>query len=273
MSSTQGHLLWQAGRTIANYLEEHKSEVVQNKTVLELGAGAGLPSLICGINGAKAVVVTDYPDAELIENLRLNVEGCASLPKASKVRAAGYLWGADTAELQNLVPEMVQEGGFDLLILADLLFNHSEHTKLLQSIQRTLKKAPDALALVFFTPYRPWLLEKDLAFFALAKEGGFVVEKILEHVMDKVMFDEDPGVCYLSSTVCKLLIIVPGRASAKNRFRISSDMGLMDRRECVRDLLYSFFYAAAISTKEANGIKCVSLLSLNLVAELCATSL
>ncbi|KAK4634055.1 Lysine N-methyltransferase [Fulvia fulva] len=196
-----GHLLWQAGRTIANYLEEHKSEVVQNKTVLELGAGAGLPSLICGINGAKAVVVTDYPDAELIENLRLNVEGCASLPKASKVRAAGYLWGADTAELQNLVPEMVQEGGFDLLILADLLFNHSEHTKLLQSIQRTLKKAPDALALVFFTPYRPWLLEKDLAFFALAKEGGFVVEKILEHVMDKVMFDEDPGDELLRRTV------------------------------------------------------------------------
>lgn len=47
---------------------------------------------------------------------------------------------------------------------------------------------------MFFTPYRPWLLEKDLAFFNLAKEAGFTVEKILERVMEKVMFEEDPGV-------------------------------------------------------------------------------
>ncbi|EME48822.1 hypothetical protein DOTSEDRAFT_67766 [Dothistroma septosporum NZE10] len=196
-----GHLLWQAGRTIAKYLEEHKSELVQNKTVLELGAGAGLPSLICAINGARAVVVTDYPDPELVENLQLNIEGCASLPQPPTVQAAGYLWGADTAELQKLVPETEEEDGFDLLILADLLFNHSEHAKLLQSIQRTLKKTLDAQALVFFTPYRPWLLEKDLAFFDLVREGGFVVEQILEHVMEEVMFDEDPGDELLRRTV------------------------------------------------------------------------
>ena len=218
--------MWQAGRTIANYLEENKSEVVHNKSVLELGAGAGLPSLICGINGARAVVVTDYPDSDLIENLALNVKGCKSLPVMSKVHAAGYLWGADTAELQRLVPETEQEGGFDLLILADLLFNHSEHTKLLQSIQRTLKKAPEAQALVFFTPYRPWLLEKDLAFFSLAKKGGFAVEKILEHVMEKVMFDEDPGVRCPNSRTCQALIIVPGRASAENSFRVSSEVAM-----------------------------------------------
>lgn len=81
-----------------------------------------------------------------------------------------------------------------MLILADLLFNHSEHAKLVLSVQQTLKKEPSAQALVFFTPYRPWLLQKDLAFFELAREGGFEVEKILEKVMDKVMFEEDPGV-------------------------------------------------------------------------------
>ena len=184
--------------------------MVQNKTVLELGAGAGLPSLVCAINGARAVVVTDYPDPELVENLQLNIRGCASLLKPATLQAAGYLWGADTAELQTLLPEVKQESGFDLLILADLLFNHSEHAKLLQSIRRTLKQTPDAQALVFFTPYRPWLLEKDLAFFQLAREGGFVVEKILEHVMDKVMFEEDPGVRYLDSGKRQVLILAPG---------------------------------------------------------------
>lgn len=78
--------------------------------------------------------------------------------------------------------------------MADLLFNHSEHKKLLSTVQQMLKKKRDAQALVFFTPYRPWLFEKDLAFFDLAREGGFEVEKILEKVMEKVMFEEDPGV-------------------------------------------------------------------------------
>lgn len=60
-----------------------------------------------------------------------------------------------------------------------------------------LKKEKEARAFVFFTPYRPWLLEKDLAFFDLAREAGFVVEKMFEKVMEKVMFEEDPGVSFL----------------------------------------------------------------------------
>lgn len=83
---------------------------------------------------------------------------------------------------------------FDVLILADLLFNHSEHAKLIKTVQITLTKSPEAKAYVFFTPYRPWLLQKDLAFFDLAKKAGFEVEKTFEKVMEKVMFEEDPGV-------------------------------------------------------------------------------
>ena len=81
-----------------------------------------------------------------------------------------------------------------MLILADLLFNHSEHAKLIKSMELTLKKAPGSKAYVFFTPYRPWLYEKDMAFFDLAKESGFTVTKTFEKVMEKVMFEEDPGV-------------------------------------------------------------------------------
>jgi EEF1A N-terminal glycine/lysine methyltransferase len=84
--------------------------------------------------------------------------------------------------------------GFDVLILADLLFNHSEHSKLVKTVQLTLKKSPQSKAYVFFTPYRPWLLEKDLAFFDLARSAGLIVNKILEKSMAKVMFEEDPGV-------------------------------------------------------------------------------
>ena len=40
---------------------------------LELGAGAGLPSLTAASNGARRVVITDYPEDELLETLQWNV--------------------------------------------------------------------------------------------------------------------------------------------------------------------------------------------------------
>jgi len=44
-----------------------------------LGAGAGLPGLVCGILGARKVVITDYPDEELVENLKFNINNCELL--------------------------------------------------------------------------------------------------------------------------------------------------------------------------------------------------
>lgn len=84
------------------------------------------------------------------------------------------------------------------MILADLLFNHSEHEKLIKTVELTLKKASTSRAFVFFSPYRPWLYEKDMAFFDLARNAGFTVKKMFEKVMDKVMFEEDPGVSPVS---------------------------------------------------------------------------
>ncbi|WPH02333.1 nicotinamide N-methyltransferase-like protein Nnt1 [Acrodontium crateriforme] len=197
-----GHLLWNAGRTLADYFETNATTLIKDKTVLELGAGAGLPSLMSAIHGAKQVVVTDYPDADLIENLTYNIQHCPHLPQSGEknIVAEGFLWGASPTPLTAHLPPN-EDSGFDLLILADLLFNHSEHTKLLATVQQTLSHSPSAQALVFFTPYRPWLLQKDLAFFDLAREGGFEVEKIMEKVMDKVMFEEDPGDELLRRTV------------------------------------------------------------------------
>ncbi|OAL44619.1 hypothetical protein IQ07DRAFT_245050 [Pyrenochaeta sp. DS3sAY3a] len=193
-----GHYLWNAGRTVSAYLEERSNELVKDRTVLELGAGAGLPSLVCSLNGASQTLVTDYPDADLIENLRYNIEHCDLLPKSPKISADGYLWGSP---VDNLTEKLTTNEGFDVVILADLLFNHSEHEKLVKTVQLTLKKSTASRAYVFFTPYRPWLLEKDLAFFDLARNSGFTVTKTFEKVMDKVMFKEDPGDELLRRTV------------------------------------------------------------------------
>ena len=74
--------MWGGATFLSKHIEKHP-ELVRGQTVLELGAGAGLPSLISGALGAKKVVVTDYPDADLIENLQYNIDHCELLAKAS----------------------------------------------------------------------------------------------------------------------------------------------------------------------------------------------
>lgn len=161
---------------------------------------------MAAILGAGKVVVTDYPDAELVENLRYNIETCDLLGQRGgegegkgNIVAEGYLWGADTVVLHSHLSR--GENGFDTLILADLLFNHHCHDALVSTILRALARTVEARALVFFTPYRPWLLDKDMAFFDLCRERGLEVEEVVRERMVEVMFKEDRGDEELRRTV------------------------------------------------------------------------
>ena len=155
---------------------------------------------MAGILGAEKVVVTDYPDGELIDNLKENIRICETLSKVSThVVVEGYLWGASPQPLLAHLAESTKR--FDILLLADLLFNHSCHGALVDTIINTLARTREARALVFFTPYRPWLLEKDMAFFEVCRGRGLVVEKVVEEKMEKVMFEGDRGDEELRRTV------------------------------------------------------------------------
>lgn len=196
-SPLEAHHLWNGSRIISKYFENHVAEV-HGRTVLELGAGAGLPSIVSAILGAEKVVVTDFPDPDLVANMRKNILGCELIPTTngdaedSPIVADGYVWGADpTHLLAHLEP--IKKDRFDVLILADLLFRHSEHGNMISSIEKTMSRKKTSTAFVCFTSYRPWLQHKDLGFFDLARERGFLVEKILEEKMDKAMFENDPG--------------------------------------------------------------------------------
>jgi len=164
--------------------------------VLEFGAGAGLPGLLCAGLGASLVVLSDYPDPERIDNLKYNAVEAFKAPGApkqpeGKIFSQGYIWGKPTEDLLSHLP--FGKNGFDLLILSDLIFNHSQHAALLFALQNTMAK-PDGTALVFFTPHRPWLYENDMKFFEMAKATGKLkVEKVVEQKMEKAMFEVDKG--------------------------------------------------------------------------------
>jgi len=181
------------------------------------------------------VIITDYPDNDLITNIQYNAEHVTpQQTKDGTVVVQGYLWGSNTRPLlAHLNPAMsdassgsspTQEAAqptqlFDTIILSDLLFNHSQHRSMLKTCKETLKPGTGRV-FVFFTHHRPWLADADNKFFEIAAapviehpEGdessdderdpggfGFKVEKVLEEKMTP-MFLEDPGSEEVRATV------------------------------------------------------------------------
>lgn len=257
-SPTEAHHLWNGSRVISEYFEANPAQV-SDKTVLELGAGAGLPSLVSAVLGARRVVMTDYPDVDIVQTMWRNIDECALLPRKTTegctaegggapvaaavhgkgeedaiirppyerrghreedqdvIVAKGFIWGADPTPLLAALPDPItttepssatSANRFDVLILADLLFRHSEHGHLLDTIRDTM--APGGKSFVFFTSYRPWLQHKDLAFFDLARERGFAVDKLLQRKMDQPMFENDPGDEEVRKTCTGWVVSWPG---------------------------------------------------------------
>ena len=49
---------WSSSLALGCYLASNKN-IVANKKVLEIGAGTGIPSILCGLLGAQSVTLTD----------------------------------------------------------------------------------------------------------------------------------------------------------------------------------------------------------------------
>ncbi|KIY44577.1 hypothetical protein FISHEDRAFT_51130, partial [Fistulina hepatica ATCC 64428] len=207
-----GHYLWNAARAFAKFLDENP-RLYCGRNVLELGAGGGLPGLLAAKNGARQVLLTDYPDTNLLKNLEKNVadNDCGastsvlvslfyshcSLP--DHVCVQGYVWGHPMGPLlDHIHVSPADSNKYDLIILSDLVFNHSEHEALLKTCDLCLSTSVINLyneapcVLVFYTHHRPHLAQKDLQFFEKARNLGWICKEILQERFQP-MFPDDPG--------------------------------------------------------------------------------
>lgn len=92
--------------------------------------------------------MTDYPDPDLVENMRFNASSSTSMiPAGSTLHVDGYKWGAEVEPLQAYLP--AGETRFDVLIMADVVYSYREHGNLIKTMQMTLKKSREAVALGF----------------------------------------------------------------------------------------------------------------------------
>jgi len=191
-----GHYLWNAARALSRYLERTPT-LYRGLNVLELGAGAGLPGLVVAKSGARTVVLTDYPDRALVDNMAQNVaQNVVRDDGDAHVAVLGYVWGRP---VEPLLEPLESHAKFDLILLSDLVFNHSEHRALLWTCEQAV--ARQGCVLAFFTHHKPHLAERDLAFFEVARETGWACEKVLTERFAAPMFPEDSGEEEVRSTV------------------------------------------------------------------------
>ncbi|KAI8925875.1 hypothetical protein BC831DRAFT_458987, partial [Entophlyctis helioformis] len=175
--SLWGHWLWNAGKSMTQYLDKNK-DLVRGKAVVELGAAAALPSIVASLDGARKVVSTDYPDPQLLTIIRRNAEENAieKLRDGSFV-VEGYIWGDDPAPVLAHLSDDGSEK-FDVVLLADVIFNHNQHNQLLKSCRQLL--APGGIVLTTFTHHVVKWADRDMKFFDIADELGYKHEKLYQ---------------------------------------------------------------------------------------------
>ncbi|XP_059643147.1 uncharacterized protein LOC132285006 [Cornus florida] len=129
----------------------------RGKTVLELGAGAGLPGLTASQLGASRVILTDIEP--LLSGLRRNVEANGL---GNRVEVSQLVWGSD--EL------LIQLSELDLVLMSDVFYDESEMAALAGTLKRVCWKDTVVWAAC---EVRPWTSE---CLNELVSEGFGVVE-------------------------------------------------------------------------------------------------
>ncbi|RDB29774.1 Protein N-methyltransferase NNT1 [Hypsizygus marmoreus] len=154
--------------------------LVGGLTVIELGAGSGLPSLLTATRSdhPALVVVTDYPDPNILGNLANNVEqNRPHFQHGCRVKCAGYDWGTNADALLNLLPQKIPGPlGYDIMILSDLLHFHGSHDVLIDSIRLLSMKSKNSRLHVSAGNYT----HSDVCdnFLAKGRNAGLVFEEI-----------------------------------------------------------------------------------------------
>ncbi|TQB72443.1 hypothetical protein MPDQ_006845 [Monascus purpureus] len=143
------HFLWSAAMVVAEGVERSVVSAdmhadadganiwdVRGESVLELGAGAALPSLICALSHASRVTITDHPSSPALSSaIAFNIDHNLSRRHTStdipttKVTIEPHEWGTlDTPFAQ------ANKGTFTRIIAADCLWMRSQHENLVRTM-------------------------------------------------------------------------------------------------------------------------------------------
>ncbi|XP_004067197.1 uncharacterized protein LOC101173774 [Oryzias latipes] len=123
-----GGVMWPAALALCSFLENNKHAVnLEGKTILELGAGTGLVSIVATLLGG-VVTATDLP--QVLSNLKANVMRNTRGRCRHTPRVAPLSWGFD---LEHTYPSSVYR--YDYVLAADVVYYHDYLDELLATMK------------------------------------------------------------------------------------------------------------------------------------------
>jgi nicotinamide N-methyltransferase len=170
VASSLSTVMWDAGYVLARHLDGLDGRLgglLDRASVVELGAGLGLPSIVAALGGASKVVATDG-DAQCLPLLAANAE------RAGASLSAHALPWEDAAAGRAV--ELLNGGRrFDVVLAADVVYaGNAGAWRALLNVLRALA-APGTAVLLAQTIR---LGDSHAAFLRLARSRGFEVETL-----------------------------------------------------------------------------------------------
>uniref|UniRef100_A0A3Q1ERS0 Methyltransferase 23, arginine n=1 Tax=Acanthochromis polyacanthus TaxID=80966 RepID=A0A3Q1ERS0_9TELE len=146
-----GMYVWPSAVVLAQYLWTYRDEL-KGKTVLELGAGVGLPGVVAASCGA-AVILSDSSDKpSCLQNCRRSCDANG----LQEVALVGLKWG-------EVSPDLVLLPRLDVIIGSDVFYDPRDFEEVIVTVAFLLRKNPKAQ---FWTTYQlrsaDWSIESLL---------------------------------------------------------------------------------------------------------------
>ena len=117
--------VWPASIALCRWLEQHASTIIRGRRIIEIGAGTGLPSLLCAQSlGASRVLATDA-NATAVSKL----SAALTPPHAASLLS----WDASDALANIAAAESI-----DTVLMADVVYPSKDPTPLLDALRHLL---------------------------------------------------------------------------------------------------------------------------------------
>ncbi|PKI46921.1 protein N-lysine methyltransferase METTL21A-like [Punica granatum] len=125
-----GSWLWDSALVLSHWMASsaHLHFPLRGTSVLELGAGTGLPSLTAALLGAARVVLTDV--GPILPGLAKNVEANGL---GNRVEVRELVWGSVDEDLTQL-------GRFDLVLMSDVFIDPGEMPALAETLETVCRE-------------------------------------------------------------------------------------------------------------------------------------
>lgn len=140
-----------------------QADLINNSSVLEFGAAAGLPSIVAAKAGAAMVCSSDYPSPLVLDTLRKNI---IENEVDDRVFVCDHMWGESVEPLLHLNGN----SKYDIVLAAECLWKHESHEVLLKSILSVLK--PGGSLLLSYSHHIPGLEDSDDRFLELCRNSN-----------------------------------------------------------------------------------------------------